>query len=259
LAPAAFGEGTQPIMMLTSDISLLHDGNYTRLVEDWATKPALFEHAFAHSWYKLVTRDMGPITRCVGDKIPAAQPFQYPLPAPLPLEDLADMQAVREQLEMALTQDAKVTPDQGKSGAYYGAMFADLAYKCASTFRLSDYQGGCDGARVRFDPELGRAENKGLDQVLAVLTPIKDQFGDGLSWADLIGTQHIHAIIQTMTTATTTAITHTLSSVLAGQVALENAGALPMDFCAGRTDASDGVGSEFVAARFVGTPISKIT
>ena len=63
--------------------------------------------------------------------------------------------------------------------------------------------------------------------MFTVLLPVKDQFGDALSWADLI--------------------------VLAGTVSLEDAGAVPMRFCGGRTDAAgnDG-GSDDLEPRVVG-------
>ena len=69
--------------------------------------------------------------------------------------------------------------------------------------------------------------NAALDSALAVLLPVKEQFGDPLSWADLIA--------------------------LAGTVALEDAGAPPMEFCGGRVDAPvyDG-GSDNLEPRVIG-------
>jgi catalase (peroxidase I) len=61
-----------------------------------------------------------------------------------------------------------------------------LAWQCSSTYRQTDYQGGCNGARIRFNPEAAWPINAGLDTALALLAPIKTQFGAGLSWADLI-------------------------------------------------------------------------
>ena len=63
---------------------------------------------------------------------------------------------------------------------------SSLAYQCASTFRNTDFQGGCNGARLRFSPQKDWPVNKGLDDLLAVLKPIKDEFKAGLSWADLV-------------------------------------------------------------------------
>ena len=232
-APSVDLKGKQSIMRLTSDVSLTKDptGEYQKIVKAWAATTsadgksnAKFDHAFKHAWYKLTTRDMGPAARCLGDAVPPPQEWQFPLPAPVAPSKRADVNQVRERLQAALDTCSVAAPgmcagaDTAPGRAtYFGAQFVRLAYQCASTFRRTDYQGGCNGARLRFSPQKDWPVNKGLDDVLAALKPIKDEFAAGLSWADLI--------------------------VLAGNVALEDAGAKPMAFCAGRTDASDGSGS----------------
>jgi len=196
-APGPQG-GRQNIMMLTSDVSLTKDPSYRAIVEDWATIDgvARFDHAWKHAWYKLTTRDMGPVTRCLGPDTPPAQPFQFPLPAARPPESRARIEHVRAALH--------------KLGG--GHSFAALAWQCASTFRITDYQGGCNGARIRFAPQLTWPANRGLDTALGRLQPIKDQFGAALSWADLI--------------------------VLAGSQSIHHS----IPFCDGRTDAAEGSG-----------------
>jgi len=178
------------------------------------------EHDFAHAWYKLVTRDMGPVTRCVGDLVPPAQPFQYPLPAPP--SSYPSWSDVRSSIRSAMTNaSAGLTPDvRMDKTVYYGAAFTTLAWQCANTFRKADYVGGCNGARIRFPPQADWPENHKMDAVLDILTPVQKKF-QNLSYADLI--------------------------VLAAQVALEDTTNLTMpDFCPGRTDALDGKGSEFL-------------
>ena len=108
----------------------------------------------------------------------------------------------------------------------YGPLFVRLAWRCASTYRATDYLGGCNGARIRFVPEKEWPINVELDRALEVLAPVKATFGDALSWADLI--------------------------VLAGTVALEQAGAPVMNFCGGRTDATEGSASEWLTPRLTG-------
>jgi len=222
VAPAADGNGTQHLMMMTSDISLLHDpeGEYIKIVEQFAKDPAAFDDAFSHAWYKLVTRDMGPITRCLGDNVPPAQDWQYPLPdAPAVL---ADFDAVAESVEelIAGSDDEELAP-----------ALVRLAWQCASTFRQTDYQGGCNGARLRLAPQNAWPVNEGLDATLEALAPVMEKFeekakggGGALSWADLI--------------------------VLSANVALGNAGGRDMQFCGGRVDALDGdLGSQYLAPK----------
>jgi catalase (peroxidase I) len=96
---ASGANGTQRVMMLTSDVSLLHDAAYRALVADYANDEALFGAAFAAAWYKLTTRDMGPWARCQGDAVPPPQPWQLPLPSPA--ATLADFGAVADALALS--------------------------------------------------------------------------------------------------------------------------------------------------------------
>jgi catalase-peroxidase len=56
----------QNVMMLTTDIALKHDEEYRQYVAEFANNESAFKEAFAKAWYKLVTRDVGPISRCAG-------------------------------------------------------------------------------------------------------------------------------------------------------------------------------------------------
>mmetsp|Transcript_48607 Transcript_48607/g.122316 ORF Transcript_48607/g.122316 Transcript_48607/m.122316 type:complete len:301 (+) Transcript_48607:3-905(+) len=156
---------------------------------------------------------MGPAPRCFGKAPPPAEPFQHPLPPPpSPLANFSDVRAAIREL---ISQK----PGTGQAAPTISQL-ARLAWRCAGTFRVTDYQGGCNGARVRLDPQRSWGINRGLDQPLALLSSVKQQFGDSLSWADLI--------------------------VLAGNTALEMAGAPALPFCGGRSDAVSDGGSPFL-------------
>jgi catalase-peroxidase len=66
LAPLADNQGLQEIMMLTTDIAMKVDPEYGQYVTEFATNFTALTEAFGLAWYKLVTRDMGPVTRCAG-------------------------------------------------------------------------------------------------------------------------------------------------------------------------------------------------
>uniref|UniRef100_A0A6B2KZL8 Plant heme peroxidase family profile domain-containing protein n=1 Tax=Arcella intermedia TaxID=1963864 RepID=A0A6B2KZL8_9EUKA len=203
-------------MMLTSDLSLSKDSSYLSLVRKFASNITALNEQFSRAWYKLTSRDMGPVSRCVGPWVPPAQPFQNPLP-PTPTV-LPDFEKVKADIRKAISTDNKniLQPDYFNNTPYYGAVFVHLAWQCASTFRHSDYLGGCNGARIRFPPQSLWPTNAATGSILQLLQPIQQSYVN-LSWADLI--------------------------VLAGTVALEDASQTAISFCPGRTDAMDGSGS----------------
>lgn len=175
--------GGPDIMMLTSDVSLLTDPEYLALVQRFANDMDYFTDVFKHAWYKLVSRDVGPVWRCTGDLVPPAQPFQFPLPPPATtLPNFDDVSA--DIITVINTPNDAVLPMD--STGSYGPLFVRLAWQCANTFRHTDFMGGCNGARIRYSPENEWTNNGGLNSALELLQGVKDTYGDSLSWADLI-------------------------------------------------------------------------
>lgn len=77
--------------------------------------------------YKLTTRDSGPRSRCFGDDVPYAQPWQNPLPVPA-----ADYTS---ELNKHLPEIRKKIVDLLNEDSSNGALLVRLAWQCASTFR----------------------------------------------------------------------------------------------------------------------------
>uniref|UniRef100_A0AAV1UZJ1 Plant heme peroxidase family profile domain-containing protein n=2 Tax=Peronospora matthiolae TaxID=2874970 RepID=A0AAV1UZJ1_9STRA len=211
-----------PIRMLTSDMALVNDASYHKLSLEFAADQAALDDAFAHAWYKLTSYDMGPVARCRGNDVPPAQPFQNPLP-PTPAT-LPDFGAVRRDVRDLLKKSVDGLPSDLTSDGtpYNGALFVHAAWQCASSFRVTDYAGGSNGAKIRFSPQKDWPMNAGVDKIIAALEPIKAKYAT-LSTADLI--------------------------VLAGQVALEDSGDVKIDFLGGRTDGQSGKGDEILVPR----------
>lgn len=225
MAPEVTGDATVAVMMTTADLAMRYDPEYLKISTKFKDDLAYLDEQFSEAWYKLMTRDMGPRERCLGDMVPEARPFQNPLPNPP--SKLADFEEVKNMIRTAATNDITKEPGYQNTGAHfgyagadmydgevnYGPLFVKLAWRCASTHRVTDYTGGCNGARIRLSPQKDWPINAGLDFALDLLAPIKEEFGDSLSWADLI--------------------------VLAGNTGLEMAGAPKLPFCGGRTDATE--------------------
>src|SRR4028119_1797193 len=67
-------------MMLTSDLAMKVDPIYRQIVERWHEHPEELADAFAKAWYKLLHRDMGPVSRYLGPWVPEPQLWQDPVP-----------------------------------------------------------------------------------------------------------------------------------------------------------------------------------
>jgi catalase-peroxidase len=167
-------------MMATTDLALREDPEYARISRHFAENPDEFAEAFAKAWYKLLHRDMGPVTRYLGPWVPEPQLWQDPVPA-------VDHELVSEDDVTALK--AKVL----ESGLSVPQLVA-TAWASAATFRTTDKRGGANGARIRLEPQKSWAANDPaeLASVLATLEQVQQEFngsqsgGKKVSLADLI-------------------------------------------------------------------------
>lgn len=67
--------------------------------------------------------------------------------------------------------------DTNTDGSMAHAMI-NIAYRCASTYRATNYRGGCSGSRIRFPPNSKWLSSTGTDKSLSILAPITMQFQD---------------------------------------------------------------------------------
>ncbi|MFI5930781.1 catalase/peroxidase HPI [Actinoplanes sp. NPDC051494] len=164
--------------MLTTDLSLRFDPTYEKISRRFLENPDEFALAFAKAWYKLLHRDMGPVSRFLGPWVPEAQLWQDPVPAvDHELVGDADIAALKAKvLASGLTVDQLVS----------------TAWSSAATFRSTDKRGGANGARIRLEPQRGWEVNQPeqLATVLSTLEGIQGEFnaagGARISLADLI-------------------------------------------------------------------------
>jgi catalase-peroxidase len=198
-------------MMLTTDLALRLDPIYGPISKRFHENPDELADAFARAWYKLLHRDMGPVSRFLGPWVPEAQLWQDPVPA-------VDHDLVGDADVAALK--AKVL-DSGLSVS----QLVSTAWASAASFRGTDKRGGANGGRIRLAPQKDWDVNDPgeLAKVLQTLEGIQQDFngsqsgGAKISLADLI--------------------------VLAGGAAVEKAAKdagfdVTVPFAPGRTDAS---------------------
>ncbi|MEX7472261.1 catalase/peroxidase HPI [Mycobacterium adipatum] len=209
--PDPFGGPPRKPTMLVTDVSMRVDPIYGQITRRWLDHPEEMNAAFAKAWYKLLHRDMGPVSRYLGPWVPEPQLWQDPVPAvDHPLVDESDIATLKTKvLESGLSVQQLVK----------------TAWASASSFRGTDKRGGANGARLRLEPQRNWEANEPseLDKVLPVLERIQQDFnasaagGKKISLADLI--------------------------VLAGSAAVEKAAKdggfdVAVHFVPGRTDAT---------------------
>ena len=191
--------------MLTTDLTMRMDPEFEKISRRFLDNPQAFADAFAHAWFKLTHRDLGPKSRYLGPEVPREDLiWQDSLPqAALPAPSAADIADVK----------AKIV-----ASGLTVAQLVSTAWASASTFRGGDKRGGANGARIRLAPQKNwEANTPGeLAGALAWLEDIQRASGK-LSLADVI--------------------------VLAGNVGVEQAAqaagvAVEVPFTPGRVDAT---------------------
>jgi catalase-peroxidase len=202
---------TRPPTMLTTDLALREDPVYERIGRRFLEHPDEFAHAFAKAWYKLLHRDMGPVSRYLGPWVPEPQLWQDPVPA-------VDHELVGDDdvaaLKAAILASGLSVPQ-----------LVGTAWASAASFRGTDKRGGANGARIRLEPQRSWEVNSPaeLSKVLETLEQVQRDFNSGqtggkrVSLADVI----------------------VLGGCAAVEQAARNAGHdVTVPFAPGRTDAS---------------------
>jgi catalase-peroxidase len=146
--------------------------------------------------------DLSPLRQHAAESNPLGADFDY-----AKAFASLDLEAVKQDIKQVLTTSQDWWPaDYGN----YGPFFIRMAWHGAGTYRVNDGRGGADGAQQRFEPLNSWPDNANLDKARRLLWPIKQKYGQKISWGDLM--------------------------VLTGNVALESMGFQTFGFAGGRTD-----------------------
>ena len=198
-------------MMLTTDLALRVDPIYGPITKRFHENLDELADAFAKAWYKLLHRDMGPLSRYLGPWVAEPQLWQDPVPA----------------VDHQLIGDADITALKAKllDSGLSVSQLVSTAWAAAASFRGTDKRGGANGARLRLAPQKDWEVNEPaeLAGALQTLERVQQEFNDSqsgdtrVSLADLI----------------------VLGGCAAVEQAAKNAGYdVTVPFAPGRTDAS---------------------
>ena len=172
--PEAFGTGKTHPSMLTTDLSMRFDPIYEKITRRWLDHPDELADEFARAWFKLIHRDMGPVSRYRGPLVPTETLlWQDVVPAGQSQLSDSDIDALKKEL---LASGLTV------------AQLVSTAWKAASSFRGTDKRGGANGGRIRLQPQAGWEANEPdeLAQVVRKLEEIQKKSSTGVSFADLV-------------------------------------------------------------------------
>jgi len=151
-------------------------------------------------WPELL--DLTPLRQHAAESNPLGEEFNYAEGF-----NSIDLKALKQEIESVMTTSQPWWPaDYG----HYGPFFIRMAWHSSGTYRVTDGRGGAGGGQQRFEPLNSWPDNVNLDKARRLLWPIKQKYGNNISWADLM--------------------------VLAGNVAMESMGFKTFGFAGGRID-----------------------